>query len=499
MGKRVDRVRLDGHCEWCFSLERQPLVHRAQADGGGLAHRSSDDVTFAPAAAMVDLDRLSRPQRSNDISRWGHAFGLYRSDRARDRRAGLVLPVACRPRPWTLAGATLSPFRPKPHSGRGLWCVSWVERDHRDHAPGRGPGTRIHWPFTGAVARRRGPLDDCPWLEDRGACDCQSLTPLRRDPFDCGCSNDRRHELDHAFLGLAVTAPLSARGGRAFGAGNERALAQGGRGRRRARAMQKHERRWHHRGQQRAVGLIEAERRQIFRRAPMQRRQGRTGTIDDGHGNKPRDAGPALPAIEDAKIIRPHQPNEMDAAAALLQKSDRLIRIGGADRGLDRRDFDARMMTDFSRRFDTHGERRQFPRVFQWIGGADKPPDAVEAQAPQREQAFGPMAVMRRIETAAEEANTQARCKGRHFGVRQKTQGRICPLPRTRYLNEVSCSSPTGPRACIRPVAMPISAPKPNSPPSANWVEALCITMAESTSFKKRSAAAGFSVTMQSV
>ena len=34
-------------------------------------------------------------------------------------------------------------------------------------------------------------------------------------------------------------------------------------------------------------------------------------------------------------------------------------------------------------------------------------------------------------------------------------------------------SSATGPRACSRPVAMPISAPMPNSPPSANWVEAL--------------------------
>jgi hypothetical protein len=39
-------------------------------------------------------------------------------------------------------------------------------------------------------------------------------------------------------------------------------------------------------------------------------------------------------------------------------------------------------------------------------------------------------------------------------------------------------------------VAMPISAPKPNSPPSANWVEALTRTMAESTRAMKRSAAA---------
>ena len=32
---------------------------------------------------------------------------------------------------------------------------------------------------------------------------------------------------------------------------------------------------------------------------------------------------------------------------------------------------------------------------------------------------------------------------------------------------------------------MPISPPKPNSPPSANWVEALCKTIAESTSLQK--------------
>src|SRR5690606_27387758 len=46
--------------------------------------------------------------------------------------------------------------------------------------------------------------------------------------------------------------------------------------------------------------------------------------------------------------------------------------------------------------------------------------------------------------------------------------GRVWPLPRTTYLKLVSSSAPTGPRAWMRPVAMPISAPMPNSPPSAN-------------------------------
>ncbi len=65
--------------------------------------------------------------------------------------------------------------------------------------------------------------------------------------------------------------------------------------------------------------------------------------------------------------------------------------------------------------------------------------------------------------------------------IRLPLQGRTWPVPRTTYLKVVSCSTPTGPRACRRPVAMPISAPMPNSPPSANWVEALCSTMALSS------------------
>src|SRR6516164_920842 len=77
--------------------------------------------------------------------------------------------------------------------------------------------------------------------------------------------------------------------------------------------------------------------------------------------------------------------------------------------------------------------------------------------------------------------------------------GLICPEPCTRYLKVVSCSTPTGPRAWNRPVAMPISAPNPNSPPSANCVEALCSTIAESTSRRNLVACPASSVTMGSV
>src|SRR5437016_9741571 len=77
------------------------------------------------------------------------------------------------------------------------------------------------------------------------------------------------------------------------------------------------------------------------------------------------------------------------------------------------------------------------------------------------------MTGMRRVERAAQQPDAAAppadRCP--------TAQGRTCPVPRTRYLYVVSCSAPTGPRGGSRWVEMPISAPMPNSPPSANWVE----------------------------
>ncbi len=47
-----------------------------------------------------------------------------------------------------------------------------------------------------------------------------------------------------------------------------------------------------------------------------------------------------------------------------------------------------------------------------------------------------------------------------------------CPFPSMRYFQVVSSGSPIGPRACSFCVLIPTSAPKPNSPPSVNAVEA---------------------------
>src|SRR5947208_3549544 len=74
-----------------------------------------------------------------------------------------------------------------------------------------------------------------------------------------------------------------------------------------------------------------------------------------------------------------------------------------------------------------------------------------------------------------------------------------CPAPHTIHLYVVNSFSPQGPRAWNLSVLIPISAPRPNSPPSLNRVLAFTITAALSTRDVNRSAAARSCVTIESV
>src|SRR5205085_9304573 len=130
---------------------------------------------------------------------------------------------------------------------------------------------------------------------------------------------------------------------------------------------------------------------------------------------------------------------------------------------------------------------------------ADQPPHKIELQLTQRQFARIEMPAMWRIERTAEQPDAHSRRQLLRVSDPRRHQGRVCPAPRTTYLNVVSCSTPTGPRACSLPVPMPISAPIPNSPPSANWVDALCITIAESNPVMNRSAAERSPVIIASV
>src|SRR5690625_2953812 len=71
--------------------------------------------------------------------------------------------------------------------------------------------------------------------------------------------------------------------------------------------------------------------------------------------------------------------------------------------------------------------------------------------------------------------------------------------PTTSHFVVVNSASPIGPRACSFWVEIPISAPKPNSPPSVKRVEAFTMTAAESTSAMNRSLDSTLEVKIASV
>src|SRR5690606_30984886 len=195
---------------------------------------------------------------------------------------------------------------------------------------------------------------------------------------------------------------------------------------------------------------------------------------------------------------------EAGAAPAFGEVADGIVGVAESVFRFETSHLDVRMPHQFAGRPDAVGQRWQCVVVLERVAGRHQQPDPVEAESPQALQGHQAMALMGRIEAAAEEADAHAIGRQRQAGdvgiqLRRGTQGRVCPWPCTKYLNEQSCSSPTGPRAWNLPVAMPISPPKPNSPPSANCVEALCMTMAESTSERKRCTAAASSAMMASV
>src|SRR5580698_5461602 len=86
---------------------------------------------------------------------------------------------------------------------------------------------------------------------------------------------------------------------------------------------------------------------------------------------------------------------------------------------------------------------------------------------------------------------------------RRKTRAHVeshltCPDPTISYFEDVNSTSANGPRQCSFCVLIPISAPKPNSPPSVKRVEAFQYTAAESTPRRNFRAFASSRVTMDS-
>ena len=132
-------------------------------------------------------------------------------------------------------------------------------------------------------------------------------------------------------------------------------------------------------------------------------------TVDDRDGKQVEDIAPLLPSIELNEIVGPHDPDEIDRRE---KAHDRLKRIGGEARpeaGLQSRHMDARVVLERYGGLHPLLQRGEFGLVLERIARRHQPPHGVEPEPPQGDEAGVAMALMRRIERAAEQSDAQPR------------------------------------------------------------------------------------------
>ena len=117
---------------------------------------------------------------------------------------------------------------------------------------------------------------------------------------------------------------------------------------------------------------------------------------------------PATPVRHLGKIVRPHEPDEIDARKTELQHLQRIYRVEGAGSRLDIEDPDVRMAGDRPRRLEPIGVRCHSLLRLQRILQRDQPPHLVELQETQRQKADVAMAFVCRVERAAEQPDPEA-------------------------------------------------------------------------------------------
>src|SRR5260221_5828258 len=150
---------------------------------------------------------------------------------------------------------------------------------------------------------------------------------------------------------------------------------------------------------------------------------------------------PSRPMADLSEIVRAHQPNEMGAGKAALERGDRIRRVAGAEPRLDVGDLDARILRQRRGRGEALGERRHAAHRLQRILRRDQPPDLIEREPSQRLAADMEMAAIGRVQRTAEEPDAAPAPIAERARERQDraarlgfAQGRTWPSPRTTYL-----------------------------------------------------------------
>src|SRR5262249_37500064 len=148
--------------------------------------------------------------------------------------------------------------------------------------------------------------------------------------------------------------------------------------------------------------LRDSEARERLPGYAGRRVQARSQPVDHRNRDQAGQLPPFLPAMETAQVVRAHDPDTAHARTTLCEVSDSVVGVVRTDRGLETAHVDARGMSKRPGGGDSLGERTQTSRVLEWIARRYQPPQAVEIEPPDRDEAGGAVRGVRWIERAAE-------------------------------------------------------------------------------------------------
>ena len=125
--------------------------------------------------------------------------------------------------------------------------------------------------------------------------------------------------------------------------------------------------------------------------------------IHDGDRQRREDLPPVQPAMELGEAVGAHQPDEADTGIAHAQERQRSDAEMTGEPGLERRHANAIVLFHGLALRPAFAEKGKSAVRLQRIARRHDPPDGIETKAAKRDLADLPVALVRRIERAAEQ------------------------------------------------------------------------------------------------
>ncbi|EGE58309.1 hypothetical protein RHECNPAF_33400114 [Rhizobium etli CNPAF512] len=139
--------------------------------------------------------------------------------------------------------------------------------------------------------------------------------------------------------------------------------------------------------------------------------------VDHGDREGAGDVLPLLPFVKGLQAVGAHDPDEIDMRIAGLDARQRTGGVADAERLFEGGDLDARIGSHTLAFGNAFGQRCELVAVLQRIARGYHPPELVEAEALDGDLCDKRVALMRRIERTAEQADDHAAFAVRHAEV----------------------------------------------------------------------------------